>query len=227
MIRGIIIFFKVGLSGLGVLLLIYFLTAIVLSIIPKVPNTTICNQDSKVYVSSNGVHLDFIIPTDILPPDLYQQLDLSRNTTHVVFGWGDRDFYINTPTWNDLKFSTAFKALFMSTESAMHVVEVEHTRSRWKQLNICHHQVDLLNQYIVESFRKSADGSFIEIPATSYGDRDKFYEATGRFNCLQTCNHWVNNGLKAAQLPAAIWSPFDQGVLYQLRKASTTNSPPH
>jgi uncharacterized protein (TIGR02117 family) len=144
----------------------------------------------------------------------------------VVFGWGDRDFYINTPTWNDLKFSTAFKALFMSTESAMHVVEVEHTRSHWQQLLICSHQVDLLNQYIMNSFRKSADGSFIEIPASSYGDRDKFYEATGRFDCLQTCNQWVNNGLKAAQLPSAIWSPFDQGVMYQLRKTSTTSDPP-
>jgi len=30
----------------------------------------------------------------------------------LAFGWGDKGFYLNTPTWADLKFSTAVKAAF-------------------------------------------------------------------------------------------------------------------
>lgn len=219
-------FFRLGLISLGALLLIYFLTAVALSIIPSRPNETDCKKVSVVYVSSNGVHLDFIIPMALVPADWHRDLNLSPQNTHVVFGWGDKEFYINTPTWDDLKFSTAFKALFLSTESAMHVVQVQGARSHWVQVPLCSYQIDLLIRYIDDSFRKSADGLFVEIQAASYGDRDKFYEATGRFDCLQTCNQWVNNGLKAAQLPSAMWSPFDQGVMYQLRKTSTTSDPP-
>lgn len=44
------------------------------------------------------------------------------NTTlpYLAIGWGDKGFYLNTPTWADLKFSTAFKAAFGLSKPAMH-----------------------------------------------------------------------------------------------------------
>lgn len=45
-----------------------------------------------------------------------------KNTdfNYIAFGWGDKGFYLDTPTWADLKFSTAFKAAFWMGQSAMH-----------------------------------------------------------------------------------------------------------
>ncbi|HOB24230.1 MAG TPA: DUF2459 domain-containing protein, partial [Kaistella sp.] len=39
---------------------------------------------------------------------------LSKRTDfkYLAIGWGDKGFYLDTPTWADLKFSTAFKAAF-------------------------------------------------------------------------------------------------------------------
>lgn len=36
----------------------------------------------------------------------------STDFNYIAFGWGDKGFYLDTPTWADLKFSTAFKAAF-------------------------------------------------------------------------------------------------------------------
>jgi hypothetical protein len=43
------------------------------------------------------------------------------NVANVAFGWGDKGFYLETKTWDELKFSTAFKAVFYLGSSAMHV----------------------------------------------------------------------------------------------------------
>ena len=39
---------------------------------------------------------------------------------YIAIGWGDKGFYLDTPTWADLKFSTAFKAAFWLGNSAIH-----------------------------------------------------------------------------------------------------------
>ena len=217
MVHRVITFCRKGLIGLAAMLLIFLSAAAILSIIPTSPSKVICKKEQVVYVSSNGVHLDFIIAKKQLSDDIIRGLRLPRKVAYIAIGWGDRDFYINTPTWSDLDFSTAFKALFMSSKSAIHVVEIERVRKHWVEVPLCQHQLDRLIRYVDGTFRKTTDGAFIEIEAAGYGSRDRFYEAKGSFSCINTCNNWVNQGLKAAEVSTSIWSPFDKGVLYQIR----------
>jgi len=82
----------------------YFFVALVLSVFPTFPSELNCRPDHQVFVSTNGVHLDIIIPVEELPHEMAKQLDLPGKIRFVSFGWGDKEFYINTPEWSDLTF---------------------------------------------------------------------------------------------------------------------------
>jgi len=196
----------------------YFLAAFIFSVIPTDPPPTFCKERNIIYVASNGVHLDLIIPRELLTPSLENGLKLPNWVSYTAFGWGDKEFYINTPTWNDLKLHTALRALFADTESAMHVVWLDRVYNQGAPVALCDFQLDRLLQFIEQSFKTLPDGQLIEIAAAGYGDRDKFYQGVGNFNFIQTCNNWVNRSLKTAGIRTSLWSPFDKGVLYQLSK---------
>src|SRR3546814_12213645 len=56
--------------------------------------------------------------------------------TYLAFGFGNRDFYMTTPTWADLTFKHAFAAAIGGGPSLIHVdhepdpVDEEYTRRR-------------------------------------------------------------------------------------------------
>jgi len=196
----------------------YLLMAVILSMILIKPETYSCQKTNTVFVASNGVHLDLIMNREDLSEELRRGLNLPDWVSWVAFGWGDREFYINTPTWDDLKLTTAFRALFVSTESAMHVVWLDRQRSNWVAVGLCDSQLNDMITFVQATFAEGNEGHLLEIEMAGYTDYDRFYEAHGNFSCVQTCNNWVNRALKTAHAPAAVWSPFDKGVLYQLRK---------
>ncbi|HEY1040047.1 MAG TPA: DUF2459 domain-containing protein, partial [Bacteroidia bacterium] len=80
-----------------------------------------------IYVQGNGVHTDIIVPVqseiinwnDTFAVNTFERADTGYR--YISFGWGDKGFYLDTPTWDDLKFSTAFKAAFFMSSTAMHV----------------------------------------------------------------------------------------------------------
>ena len=195
---------------------LYFLLALILSLAKTHPPEQDCTSKYEIFITSNGVHLDIVIPIVFLEPGVRQKLELLPGTKFVAFGWGDRRFYLNTPEWKDLTFSTAFNALFLKSKTAMHVTCLRHTYSDWKSLGICPVQFNALTMYIEKSFNKDENGMFIKIPVKGYYDFDFFYEAKGSFSLFKTCNAWVNRALKEASVETSVWSPFDFGVLYHI-----------
>jgi uncharacterized protein (TIGR02117 family) len=196
----------------------YLLVATVLSLIPTRPEVVQCPEKSPVFVASNGIHLDLILPRELVDPDLLGRLDPPEWVQFLAFGWGDKEFYINTPTWDDLELTTALRALFTDSEAAVHVVWLKNGSSEWIELSICPEQAMRLNQYLVSTFAAGPSGQLIEIEAAGYSSNDRFYQAVGNFSIFQTCNQWVNKGLKTAQVRTSVWSPFDKGLLYQVRR---------
>ena len=175
-----------------------------------------------IYVQSNGLHADLLLPIEAegigwqhLLED-FPQIRPSA-TAYLAFGLGERAFYIHTPTWEDLSLSVALKALFWPTASAMHVTYYTQAPSLSAQ---CHRlllnkaQYEALSAYIQASFSREA-GREILIANAGYSSRDNFYEAPYAYHLFYTCNDWANQGLRQAGLRAALWSPFDWGILYQ------------
>lgn len=194
----------------------YILIALILSFFSTSPRSVNCETSQTVYLYSNGIHLNLVLPKLQVDTALASQLNIPRDIEYLSFGWGDKAFYLNTPTWKELKLTTAFKAIILKSKSAMHVSHFSRTRKSWKPIAVCNTQIALFNQYLAASFKRNQQGDIITLIAKGYSQNDHFYEAVGHYSCLNTCNNWVNKALKKAGIKTAIWSPFDFGVLSHL-----------
>ncbi|WP_369877047.1 DUF2459 domain-containing protein [Flavobacterium sp. 81] len=119
--------------GWTILGIITFLVLYVISVylISKITvNSDIAQVDEKdaipIYILSNGVHTDIVVPITTEIKDWRKEIQFSQTQSKdslmqfVAFGWGDKGFYLHTPEWSDLKASTALKAIFGVSSSAMH-----------------------------------------------------------------------------------------------------------
>jgi len=179
-----------------------------------------------IYLKTNNVHADLVLPVKAAGKDWSQGI-LYKNTRsgdttfgYVAFGWGDKGFYLETPTWADLKASTAFKAAFGLSTSAVHASFYRNMteNKRCVKLVITKEQYQRLIAYIENSLQTDTAGKPILIPTeVRYGSNDAFYEAKGKYSLFYTCNTWANNALKASGQRACWWTPFDSGIFYQYR----------
>lgn len=180
----------------------------------------------EIFVESNGVHTDIVLPTDT-SCWVDKQIVLKQNSrkslpAYIAYGWGDKGFYLDTPTWADLKFSTAFKAVTGLSSAAMHITLV-HQKPKIDsefvfKIMISPEQLHKLRNYVAKDFVKS-DSGFKYINCCWYyqDKRDGFYDAEGSYSLFKTCNVWTNQGLKHAGIKTAIWAPLSSGVTYHLR----------
>lgn len=195
------------------LVLLYLVLAVVLSLIPTRPPATAGQPDHDIYVSSNGVHTDFILPVELVPQPLLDQLGYLGDYRYLAFGWGDKGFYLDTPTWAELSASTAIRAMLLPSATAVHVTGHPTVGADWAHLRLSRQQVDRLNAYIAAAFRLSEQGELQRIDDSGYGNNDEFYEALGSYNALYTCNNWINGGLKEIGVRTALWSPSEWGIM--------------
>ncbi|WP_394345017.1 TIGR02117 family protein [Chryseobacterium taihuense] len=178
-------------------------------------------KEIPIYIYTNGVHTDIVMPVKNDIHDWSSKIPFSDTKSaktdyqFVGIGWGDKGFYLDTLTWADLKFSTAFKAAFWLSESAMHcsfyrkMTEADDC----KKIMISRSQYRKLIDFVDKKFDKDDQGNYILIPTNAvYGDNDAFYDAKGRYSFLNTCNTWANDALKAAGQKAALWTPSDYGI---------------
>lgn len=192
---------------------VYILVALVFTAIPVNTSRPKEAPVKSIYIHSNGVHLDVALPQENVGTELKEGLDYDSNTRYFSFGWSDKNFYLNTPTWGDLTFNTAFTALFLKSETLLHYTQYVDVSDDWKEVKVTPKQLQALNGYLNRSFKKDKQGKKIKTAAPGYGTRDCFYEANGYYTCFNTCNTWVNSGFKQADLKACLWTPFDFGLL--------------
>lgn len=178
-------------------------------------------KEIPVYIYTNGVHTDIVMPVKNDLQDWSTKIPFANTKSEetdynfVGIGWGDKGFYLDTPTWADLKFSTAFKATFWLSESAMHCTYYRTMKEGddCKMMMISREQYKKLVEFVEKKFDRDAKGNFILIPTNAvYGNNDAFYDAQGTYSFLDTCNTWTNNALKAAGQKAALWTPTDYGI---------------
>lgn len=202
------------------LALLYLIIAIIFTMIPVNRHFRNNSPDMTIWVSSNGVHTNMIVPVRSGPNNWNEFLPLDKYCNYLVIGWGDQEFYMNTPEWSDLKIGTAFKAIFIPTKTVMQVfcmASEPKISKRTMKLNISENQYDLLINYILQSFETDSKGKPIElIPEKGPGSIYKYYRATGKYSLFFTCNNWTGRGLKQAGVKNSLWAPFDRSVLFYL-----------
>lgn len=198
----------------------YLLIVTLLSFISVNEDLAENQQEIPIYILTNGVHTDIVLPIKNEYHDWTSQLKFehtkSKDTTYqyVALGWGDKGFYLDTPTWADLKASTAVKAATGLSSSAMHVTFYKHLKDNksCKKIQISLENYKKLISFINESFQAKS-GDFLKIETNAvYGKHDVFYEANGSYSLFYTCNSWANQALKAANQKAALWTISDSGI---------------
>jgi len=209
-------------------LLVYLLLAGVFGLIEvnrDFRSSTVAEGGVAIYVRTNGVHADIVLPTQVhghdwsnaFPPS--QMRSLAEPAAWIAFGWGDRAFMLETPTWRDFRLGTALKALAGVGPGAMHVEYVAQPYDfDVSELLISREQHVRLVAAIRRSFRRGADGSPIRIDAPGYFVTDAFYEAIPTYSLRFTCNEWVRSVLSDSGLPAPAWAPFERTLFWYLPK---------
>lgn len=213
-------------AGFLKILFIYLFISLLLGFIPVNTGYEEATEGIPVFIVSNGVHTDFVLPMkndqmdwrDFFMPEDFGSL--MNQATHIAFGWGDQGFYLNTPEWSDLKLKTALVALIVPSRSAMHVTlwgEPE-TGPLARKILVSRSQYTRIMDYIVRSFLMGPEGKPIRLDHPGYGKYDLFYESGLTFHLFRTCNVWTNTGLIRSGLRTSLWTPFDRPILYQLSR---------
>jgi uncharacterized protein (TIGR02117 family) len=169
-----------------------------------------------IYIESNGIHTGLVLPkvaagidwrlrvpaADLRDPR-YAEYD------HVAVGWGERTFYLETPTWADLKLRTVLAAAIGSDRTLMHVEHVPQPLpdNDVRAIILRPEEYRALARYIAASFGPTAAA----IPG--YGRSDVFYEARGRYDGFRTCNAWTGAALAQAGVRVGAWTPFPSTVM--------------
>jgi uncharacterized protein (TIGR02117 family) len=215
------------LAGLLLLsFLSYFGAAGVLGAIP-VNRAFVPTEDGvDVCLRSNGIHADYVFPARHAALDWRERHPagdfprMARAYEYIAFGWGDRAFYLETPTWADLKPGTALRAMTGLGRAAMHVEYMDrpHPGERVACTRVSDEQYRSLARYVQSSFTPDARGVPMRIDAPGYGATDAFYEAKGAYSLFVTCNEWVRRGLSESGIRAPAWAPFDGALLARLRE---------
>ncbi|MCC2545242.1 TIGR02117 family protein [Hymenobacter sp. BT175] len=205
---------------------LYVATSFLLSRIPVNAEDADPAEDVDIYIFSNGVHTDIVTPirhelidwTTLVPIEDTPAKDAAAQ--FIGFGWGDKGFYLDTPTWAELKASTAFKAMFYLSSSAMHTTfyQTMQESASCVKIKISRDEYRRLIDFIKASFECDAQGRPLHIGNHSYGQHDAFYEAKRTYSFLYTCNTWANSALKASGQRACLWTAMDWGIFYQYRR---------
>lgn len=221
---------RLALAGLAGLPLLYLLAALAGAVPVGGGRSAGPGHDGTglvaVFVVSNGVHLDILVPmrspvrdwTETLRPEHFPRGN-PLFAAYAGFGWGDRSFYLNTPTWSALTPGDALRALFASAGSLVHV-------SLWygtpepgpgvRRLLLGEDAYRRLLAALDAGFQHDEAGRPRLIPGRSYGLDDAFFEGEGHYSVLETCNEWAASRLRAAGVPGGWWSPLPFGVLWNL-----------
>lgn len=146
--------------------------------------------------------------------------NITGNESYIAFGWGDRDFFLTTPTWDDVRAGTVARSMLLPTSTVMHVMlrGKPITGGRVRRVVIDSAAYEQMVQFIEKHF--VLDGSTAArdlaprvIPGYQYGDRDAFYEAQGTYSLFYTCNAWTGDALKVAGVRTGCWTPLPVGIL--------------
>lgn len=186
------------------------------SAIPRNPGWREPVDGIEIMVGSNGVHTELVIPAVAPEKDWHRDFPLSDIAdrtapyTHVAISWGEREVFLNTPRWTDLRPATALRAM-TGGAALLHVAHYIRPAPGPdnRPLRLTHAQYARLVAHIEAALPPMAD----RVRHPGYGPRDVFYDSRGRYDWRHTCNQWTSDALAAAGVRTGYWTPFAGGVM--------------
>ncbi|MDX8449068.1 TIGR02117 family protein [Mesorhizobium captivum] len=211
---------------LSTLVAVLLLTAVLGTLVPRPlwPAAAAGEGTRRILVLKNPIHTDIAIPVDdgvrrrfhfLVDAGLPADAPAAR---YLVFGWGGRAFYLETPTWSEIKAVPVLKALTLDA-SVMHVDLAGAIKEQHPDVvgfDIDEEHFSALLDYIQSSFQQGLNGPMV-IDNAGYSSFDRFYEANGHFNAFIGCNTWTAAALRTAGLRTGWWNPLPVSLGWSLR----------
>ncbi|NDW17488.1 TIGR02117 family protein [Dysgonomonas sp. 216] len=178
-------------------------------------------KEIAIFIKTNGKHTDIVVPVCNEVMDWSKQIpfrnNISQDTVYsfLALGWGDKGFFLDMPTWDDLTFGLAFRAAFWLNSTAMHATYYKEMAEDedCRKIMISKQQYQRLIVFITGRFEKDANGDFVNIKTNAvYGVSDAFYEAKGRYSLFYSCNTWANDALAACGQKHCLWTFFQEPI---------------
>jgi uncharacterized protein (TIGR02117 family) len=208
------------LLALGALLLAYGAAGLVGGSIPANASWRPPAAGVTIYVETNGVHTDLVVPVTAAGVDWR---DLARPEDiadpryaaydHLAVGWGEARFYLETPTWADVRPGTVLRAALGSDRTLVHVAHIPAPAvgADARRIVLRAEEYRRLARFIRASFA-TGPGRRPRI-YRGYDANDAFYSATGRYDAVMTCNAWTGAALRSAGVRVGAWTPFAATVM--------------
>lgn len=207
----------VAAGWLGLALYAYAAAGLIGGAIPANAGWRAPARGVTIYLVSNGVHTDLIVPkvaagVDWRPMLRAEHLGDPRYAgwSYAGFGWGDARFYLETPAWRHVRPGTVIAAAAGSDATLVHVSHLPRPAvgDDAKALVLRPEEYRRLAAFI--------RGTLAAAPShrPGYGAYDVFYSARGRYSAIRTCNAWTGDALRVAGVRIGAWTPFPATVMW-------------
>ncbi len=228
MLRAGLRWLRRALIGLVAGVVLYMGMALLLGLLAVNRDWRDAGEDGvEIWLTSNGVHVSLLLParhpamdwTALFPPEHTLTGALPAGMEWVEIGWGERTFFLHTPTWADL---TVRRALYALSGLGGAVLRVTYRWApppiRTARLRLSETEYRRLT-IAIRAAVPLTDGRARWIAGAHYGVSDAFYEAAGRYSPIFTCNQWGRDALAEAGVRMPVWAPFGQALFWQVRDA--------
>ncbi len=174
-----------------------------------------------IMVETNGTHTGIVVPVAAAEqdwrtvfPSAGRPREDGRLPTHLAIGWGEREVFLEVPTWGDLKAATALRIATVGGDSVIRVSRyVRPVPSEYlRPVRLTPAQYRRLARAIEAKLAPAEPNGTREELTGTYGT-DSYYEARGTYTMLNNCNSWVGDVLGDAGVEMGRWTPFAGGVM--------------
>jgi uncharacterized protein (TIGR02117 family) len=195
----------------------YFLAGWIGSSIPRNGNWREAEDGVEIMLETNGVHTAIVVPLVTPEKDWRQDFPASdiaapdRPYTHLSISWGDRQFYLETPTWADVSPVTVLRIVSVGGRGLLHVAHYVRPTPDETIRPLLISRADYAG--LVKQIEGRMPNRTVRTRHRGYDDYDVFYDAPGAYTAINTCNQWTSDVLAGAGVRTGWWTPFAGGVM--------------
>jgi uncharacterized protein (TIGR02117 family) len=173
---------------------------------------------ASIFVVNYGWHSALVLKTtDISGRGLPETRDFP-DADYLEFGWGDWDYYQAT----DPSIGLALKAAFWSSGSVLQLTGLKGALAAYFpgseiiEISLQDQALRRLIEFLSGTFARPSPGT-PAVARPGLDQRSKFYRANGKFHLFRTCNTWVAEALREAELPVSSSTVTAGGLMDQVK----------